>query len=200
MWFVKLGYCTRWYTMHNYMPHVVTRTCETTHQHAKHTGAWPPGLAQHPGEASPGDGQMDQIIKVLKRLWSFIGSKHRNDEHYDQYIRYTSNRCDKIIKQRDLRNKTFRLSRNIGSIKTQGKGRLITIYFWAFCEFHGSCLFVCCYKTCFAQFGLATGRIDWPILGFLSWTYHGTWWTHITTMMKAQEGYISGLCWWYSVS
>ena len=44
-----------------------------------------------------------------------------------------------------------------------------TIYYDLFCAIHKYCLFLCCYQTCFAQFGLATCRIDWwRILGFRS--------------------------------
>ena len=56
-----------------YMSHVVTTTLDK-HRRVKHIGAWSPGLAQHPGEASPG-GRMDQSMKVLGRRWSFITCK-----------------------------------------------------------------------------------------------------------------------------
>ena len=55
----------------HYISHVVTRACETAHRHVKHIGALSPGLAPHPGEASPG-GRMDQIMKVLEKLCKII--------------------------------------------------------------------------------------------------------------------------------
>ena len=63
MWFVHADWVIVIYVfvvlaVHNSRPYVVTRACETAHWHVKRIGAWSPGLAPHPGEASPGNGQI----------------------------------------------------------------------------------------------------------------------------------------------
>ena len=59
------------------MSHVVTRAGKTRHRHVKHIGALSPGLAPHPGEASPGR-RMDPIMKVLEVLENCAKSSRAN--------------------------------------------------------------------------------------------------------------------------
>ena len=69
------------------------------------------------------------------------------------------------------------------------------------CAIHDCCLFLCCYKTCFTQFGLAKGRISGLSLD-LSLNFYNmerdNSLHNFTLMTKTQRGYISGLSWWYT--
>ena len=114
--------CLLYFVMHVYMSHVVTRAGKTTHRHVKHIGAWSPGLAPHPGEASPG-GRMDQLMKVLERLWNIITCKQRSSRfttqmHYHALSVY--DRCLKTHEQKWATREIFGILMKIEPEKNQG--------------------------------------------------------------------------------
>ena len=128
-----------------YMSHVVTTTLDK-HRHVKHIGA-SPGLAPHPGEASPRDGQMiqmDQIIKVLERLWSFIGSKHRSDVNINQCTtdkRCNYHRCFSKKKTRRLEKQHIQSILKYWIREDPSQTYYLLVLCCVICRF---CLFLCC--------------------------------------------------------
>ena len=98
-WFVKLHVlCVCYILLCMFTCHMLSQERVRQHiGHVKHIGAWSPGLAPHPGEASPG-GRMDQIMKVLERLWNIITCKQRSSRFTTQMHHHALSVYDKCSK------------------------------------------------------------------------------------------------------
>ena len=118
--------------------HIMSQENSTTHRRVKHIGAWSPGLAPHPGEASPGDGPNHEGVgKTLKHHHVQTQELSTVYTTYMHYLHMTGVKNHMNKTQR--RGNSLELM-NIEPEKTQGNH----IDHDLFCAIRSCCLFLCC--------------------------------------------------------